>query len=1025
MPRFGLPALVAALAAAPALAQPVTRADLKPGLAFTARDAGEKSRSVSRLEPGVALLLQPGESPHPQLAGGSDFAWRGYLNVLQPGKYKFAATLLGKLSVTVGGKPVLSGDVHDKARTVQGRDVELAAGYQPIEVDLARTGPAVQLELTWDGPGFRPEPIPYFFFGHLPKQRPASFAADAKLEHGRFLFEELSCVKCHQPGTDGAKTLVERTGPNLTDIGRRVYPGWLDAWLADPHKLRPNTTMPKLFADDARGRAERYAVVRYLASLGGPVPDERRVRRDEMGRSLGNGRRLYVTAGCAACHGEQLTRPPAKPKPKDDEDDKPALQPADSFYALGTSGPAGFYLLGAPGSKTQPDQLAKYLENPLAANPHGRMPNMALSRTEARDLARFLCRQTDDAINTDLPPEPKIEPTELVAAKEGKALAKLKPADQWKALGKRLLTTKGCANCHTIEPNGKKLPSLRPVGLAHDSASGCLAASPSAARVPVYALDAAQKAALAAFLRDGLTDPGTNAPAYQARRALRRFNCLNCHNRDGEGGFAPELADHMRLLEKAENADDVSPPRLTGVGHKVRTSWFKQVLTSAGRARPWMTLRMPQYGEPNVGFLADALPKLEGTTPDDTPGKVDLTAAQVEAGRTLAGKNGHGCISCHDISGVRGGGTRGPDLVRTRDRVRYDWYVRWMHQPQRLAPGTRMPQNFIDGKALLTSVYGGDGDKQIAALWAYLSLGPGLPLPAGMEPPKGLIVAVKDRPEVLRTFMPDGAGSKAIAVGFPGGVNAVFDAAQCRLSYAWSGNFLDASPVWNNRGGAPAKLLGPKFWTGPAGFPWAVTDSRTPPDFLKRADDPAYGHPLPEDRFYGGPHFVHFGGYALDKAGTPTFRYALTDDAGTQQLAVTETAAPLPVTVASGLKRTFAVKLPAGKTTWLFAGVAHKQPRVYRADGTPVAPEARAVEFEAPAPGSRVVLPEAGDHATVLDLSAAPAGSAWRCVPRPGGEWLVLLRLPEASAGGKATVAYSVWGLPRDDEALLKGLGAK
>jgi hypothetical protein len=56
----------------------------------------------------------------------------------------------------------------------------------------------------------------------------------------------------------------------------------------------------------------------------------------------------------------------------------------------------------------------------------------------------------------------------------------------------------------------------------------------------------------------------------------------------------------------------------------------------------------------------------------------------------------------------------------------------------------------------------------------------------------------------------------------------------------------DASPVWNNRGGAPAKLLGPKFWTAPAGHPWGLTTNRDiPPDFLARSSNPAFGMPLP------------------------------------------------------------------------------------------------------------------------------------------------------------------------------------
>ena len=67
---------------------------------------------------------------------------------------------------------------------------------------------------------------------------------------------------------------------------------------------------------------------------------------------------------------------------------------------------------------------------------------------------------------------------------------------------------------------------------------------------------------------------------------------------------------------------------------------------------------------------------------------------------------------------------------------------------------------------------------------------------------------------MLRTFLKDG-GSRAVAVGYPGGVSAAFSADECRLAYAWAGNFLDATPVWDKRGGKPALLLGPKFWTAP------------------------------------------------------------------------------------------------------------------------------------------------------------------------------------------------------------------
>lgn len=1034
MNRIAVALTVSAFAVPPAPA--AARLDLKPGLVatYTADD-----RAVTRLEPAVALALSPGESPHPRLGGVVAVRWAGQINVVQPGAYTFAANLAdGTLTVRVGGKRVFADGGPGPAALRTAGAEQLAAGVQTFEAEFRAAGPAPRAELLWQGPGFRWEPIPYFFFGHLAKDQPAALATDARLEHGRFLFEELSCVRCHKPDAADAmaKTLVDRAGPDLSEIGKRAYPGWLDAWLADPQKLRPHTTMPKLFAADATGTAERYAVVQYLTSLGGPLAVARGpILSGDFRRSVERGETLFITAGCAACHGKQLSG--TKKKTDDDEDDKPAaFDPVDLLYGLGSAtGAQGLYALGAVGSKTRPDALAKYLEDPLRTNPHGRMPNMRLNGQDAADLARHLCQSTDDTIDRATVKAPAMTAAALAADRlpgdELAAFRKLKPDEQWRALGKSLLTAKGCVNCHTVAPGGKPLPSavtaptlaaVRKAG----AGKGCLAPTPTAGRSPAYPLDARQRDALAAFLADGLTGAGVKAPAHATRAAIKRFHCLNCHLRDGEGGIGLELADRMRLLEKAENADDIQPPRLTGVGHKARAEWLRSVLTGGGRARPWMTLRMPQYGTDNVGFLPDAFPASEGAAPDAAAEPAAITAAKIEAGRTLAGKNGLGCISCHDIGGITGGGTRGPDLALNARRIRHDWYVRWMHNPQRIAPGTRMPQNFNDGRSVLPVVFGGDGDKQIEALWAYFALGPGLPLPAGMEPPKGLIVAVKDRPEVLRTFMPDGAGARAIAVGYPGGVSLTFDAHACRVGYAWEGNFLDASPVWNNRGGAPAKPLGPKFLTAPAGHPWAVTTSRRPPDFAKRAADYAWGAVVPDNKIYAGPVHVAFEGYSLDPTGRPAFRYRVAsgeDDRA--EIAVTDTPAPVKAAVAAGVARKFTVELPGGRTVWFLGGETGRQPRVYGPDGALVPVDLKDGEPEAPAVGTRVVLPQDGDRAVVLHLTAAPAGAAWRFVPRTGSGWQAVLRLPEAKSTDRAEVNLVTWSLPRDDEGLLKAISPK
>jgi cytochrome c2/cytochrome c553 len=1033
-------------------AHAVEPGDLKPGLIASYVDFRDSSIHATRLEPTVAIALAKGETPHPRLESGGFITWEGYINIVRPGTYRFEATVLaGQVQVKINRKAVLRGTALSTGLSeLRGEEVALEGGVQPIQIIFLRASQdaSTRIELFWRGPGFIKEPLNGRFLGHLPSDRKEWFFDNLREEHGRFLFEELACAKCHKPaaGDAMAKTLVDRTGPNLTDIAKRANPGWIDAWLADPAKLRPHTTMPRLFGDDERGRAERYAVTRYLVSLaGGPLEAYRRpvVAQDDMRRSVERGRVLFTVAGCAACH---LEAAPQEKRDQDESAEREPFKPEDYFYALGTPAPAARYLLGALGSKTRPDRLAAYLGDPLKTNPAGRMPHMVLNAQEASDIARYLCRVTDDAIRPAMPAAPRTKPVdlgravfrELLGARardEFAAFQKLPADGQWVDIGAKLALLKGCVDCHAVDERagGKPRESAnRFEGLDDIKAAGavgCIGESPDPAYLPTYKLDAGQRTALAAFLKTGLKGAGSRAPTYGARTALRRFNCLNCHGRDGEGGISTALADQMRLLEKAENADDVRPPLLTGVGHKARTSWLKSVLTDRGRARPWMQLRMPQYGAANVGHLPEALAHLEGAATDDTIRKLPISTEKIALGKEIIGKSGLGCISCHDIGGVPNTGTRGPDLATINQRVRYEWYERWMHQPLRMAPGTRMPQAFVDGKSVLTTVLNGDPVGQAEAMWTYLSLGPGLPLPEGLEPPKGVIVAVKDRASVLRTFMPD-AGAKAIAVGYPGGVNVAFSADQCRLAYAWAGNFLDASPVWNNRGGAPAKLLGPKFWSAPPGHPWGLTTNPgIPPDFLGRANNPAFGTPLPQEppRLFDAPLAVHFDGYLLDKSGLPSFRYRVDGWGKGAVLEATEAIIPVKATAATGLARQFSVETPGdGYRAWFLAGQSVKDPRAIAATtGEAVKIDLNSVEPLIPAAGVRLVLPQEGDRAVVMEAVGVPQGCDWRFVPRPSGGRLAILRLPQAEGGWKGSFSIVIWALPKDDDALLNGLMAK
>jgi cbb3-type cytochrome oxidase cytochrome c subunit len=999
--------------------------DLRHGLVATFRDRAKPSPAeVTRLEPTIALELKAGEAPHPKLdSDGGTVAWKGYLNVLRGGPYRFSARVRGEFRLLVAGKVVLSADGKDEQpRLTEGKDVELEPGVQPLQAEYTRPAGAGRVELFWQSADFLREPLAHEAMGHLAAQE-AALAADLLREHGRFLAEENNCVKCHRADDNKvAKGLATRAGPDLSNVGRRAHAGWIERWLESPRKVWSGASMPAMFSADDAGRVERYAVAHYLASLGGPVPaPPKQPSAKELQASVTRGQRLFGSVGCVACHDPEA----------------PAAKLSEGVTLYGLLSPGGAranYPLAGLGSKTTAERLAEYLQNPLAVAPAGRMPHMLLQGNEALDLARFLCQSRDDAIPAALPEAPgeeqrlaafrRVEPL----AEERAAFARLPADKQWTDLGKRLVIGKGCTNCHTVAPGGKALQSIPVVALNEVAApakraAGCLADEPTKrGKAPAFAFGETDLKALRAFLADGLTGAGSPASAYTARLDLKRYNCLACHSRDGEGGLTPEVVEQLRKFENAENAEAVSPPTLTGVGHKLRTPWLRQVLSSAGRARPWMGLRMPQFGEPQVGKLPEALAALEGTDPEDTVHKVALTSSKIEAGRFLVGKNAFGCISCHDLAGSVGGGTRGPDLAGMNQRVRHEWYLRWLEQPQRMQPGTRMPSIFTNGKSLLTKVFDGHADAQADAIWAYLSLGPGLPLPEGMGPPKGLVLAVEERPVLLRTFMPD-AGARAVAVGYPGGVSVAFDAATCRLAYGWSGNFLDASPVWDNRGGAPAKMLGPRFWTAPVGCPVGLSTSAAPPDFAARAKDPAFGGPVPEGKLHDGPNLLHFDGYSTDREGVPTFRYHL-EQGGDDKVDVSERVESLRCSVAVGVARRFALSLPAKQTPWLLAGETTREPRVLGEKNAPAAIDLRGGSADVDASRYKVVLPADGERVVVLALAKAPPGAEWH-LQKVGGTWQVLLRLPAPAEAGRVQVDLNVWVPYRDDPELLKELTAK
>ena len=87
---------------------------------------------------------------------------------------------------------------------------------------------------------------------------------------GQLLLGELNCSACHQ--TDSLH--IDRKGaPDLGTTGSRITSQYLRAFLADPHAVKPGTTMPDLLRDldDPTRQQDVESLTQFLVSLGGPV----------------------------------------------------------------------------------------------------------------------------------------------------------------------------------------------------------------------------------------------------------------------------------------------------------------------------------------------------------------------------------------------------------------------------------------------------------------------------------------------------------------------------------------------------------------------------------------------------------------------------------------------------------------------------------------------------------------------------------------------------------------------------------
>jgi hypothetical protein len=268
-----------------------------------------------------------------------------------------------------------------------------------------------------------------------------------------------------------------------------------------------------------------------------------------------------------------------------------------------------------------------------------------------------------------------------------------------------------------------------------------------------------------------------------------------------------------------------------------------------------MHTRMPRF----TGFpMQELITAVTSIDPQLPVKKVNIDTPErqfKQAGYNLVGAKGYSCIKCHTWGNVQATGIQSINMQRMTARLNQGWFEAYLLNPQAFRPGTRMPAAWPEGQVLLPKILDGKADTQIRSVWDYLSDGTNARIPLGLG--RDPIELTADTETIMYRNFIEGAGPRAIGVGFPEKVNYAYDANDLRLALIWQGGFMDASRHWVDRGVGFQPPLGENVIPLPAGVPLATLAD-------EKADWPALP---PKEIGY------QFKGYTFDAKRRPTFRY--------------------------------------------------------------------------------------------------------------------------------------------------------
>ncbi len=557
-----------------------------------------------------------------------------------------------------------------------------------------------------------------------------------QLMKGISLVERSGCYGCHKIEGWGN---IRKAGPSLRRISSKVSIDWILKWLKNPKAFRPTTTMPRFFdlsntgdpESQSRNSAEIAGIVAYLETKASPYSPTASSTTDG---NAEKGKELFGSVGCLGCHTVN---------------DFPAVSPPPF-------GPD----LSDVGSKLQALWLTAWLKNPKDYWPATRMPNLRLSDAQIRDLVAYLLTKRNTSFEEQ--PNPGYNPSTLaqvtleylqtkVPTEEAQnQLEQMSKEERLLFIGEKSIAKYGCFGCHEIggfeeaKPIGTELTyeASKPltrfdfgfVKIEKTVSSwiyqklkdprifdkGRVREPQDKLRMPKFEFTDEEAQAVTTFVMGLRKDevpthrkplPSARNEALRSGRALlHHYNCRGCHVIEGMGGT---------ILAHYEDPSS-GPPNLAGQGQKVQPNWFFKFLKAPSHVRPWLQVRMPtfEFSDGEANTLLRYFRALDHQSLDFE------TAPQVVANSEIF-RRGHQyfqdfqCVNCHREGPIPPGtdtSNFAPSFSLLKNRLRYEWLDDWLRDPQKLLPGTRMPNLFYyEGQPLYP-----DAEEKILAIRDYL-----------------------------------------------------------------------------------------------------------------------------------------------------------------------------------------------------------------------------------------------------------------------------------------------------------------